>query len=88
PIREVNMIDRYSMGLFDLAAKAGIGRNKCLALVYHLGLQADPECFKEFRHKSIRYKGYSQRALQKVSEALLTLNLDQIWRSHLGTRPR
>ncbi len=41
-IREVNMMDRYSMGLFDLAARAGIGRNKCLALVHYMGLQADP----------------------------------------------
>jgi len=85
-IREVNMIDRYSMGLFDLAAKAGIGRNKCLALVHHLGLKTDPECFKEFCHKSIRYKGYSPKALQKIQEALPTLDLDQIWRNYSDAR--
>jgi hypothetical protein len=87
-IREVNMIDRYSMGLFDLADKAGIGRNKCLALVRHLNLQADPECFKEFRHKSMQYKGYSPRALQRINEALATLDLDQIWRNYLDARAR
>lgn len=87
-IREVNMIDRYSIGLFDLAEKAGIGRHKCLALIHHLGLQADPECFKEFRHKSIRYKGYSPKALQKINEALPTLDLDQIWRIYWDTRAK
>lgn len=85
-IREVNMIDRYSMGLFDLAARAGIGKNKCLALVHHLGLQADPECFKEFRHKSMRYKGYSPKALQKINEVLPNVDLDQVWRIYWDTR--
>jgi hypothetical protein len=85
-IREVNMIDRYSMGLFDLANKAGIGRNKCLALVHYLNLQADPECFKEFRHKSMQYKGYSPKALQRINEALPALDLDEIWRSYYSTK--
>ena len=85
-IREVNMIDRYSMGLFDLADKVGIGRHKCLALVHHLNLQADPECFREFRHKSMKYKGYSPKALQRINEALPTLDLEQIWRGYLDAR--
>lgn len=85
-VREVDMLHRYSMGLRELSDKSGLGRNKCLALVYHLELQADSECFKEFRHKSLRYKGYSQKALQKVQEALPNINLDQIWQDYLTTR--
>jgi len=85
-VREVNLLDRYSMGLYDLADKVGLGRNKTLALVHHLGLQADAECFREFRHKSIRYKGYSPKALQRIQEALPSLNVDQIWRGYRLSR--
>ena len=82
-IREVDLLDRYSMGLYDLADKAGIGRHKTLALVYYLRLQADAECFKEFHHKSLRYKGYSPKALQRIQEALPSVDLDQIWRDYV-----
>ncbi len=88
-VREVNMLDRYGMGLHDLAGRAGIGRNKCLALVYHLRLQEDPECFREFNHKSLRYKGYSQTALERVKQALPNVNLDDVWQEYLSAqRPR
>lgn len=85
-VREVNLLDRYSMGLHELAEKVGLGRNKTLALVHHLGLQADPECFKEFRHKSLRFKGYSPKALQRIQEALPNVDVDHIWQEYLGGR--
>jgi len=77
-VREVNLFDRYTMGLHDLADKVGLGRTKTLALVHHLGLQADPECFKEFRHKSLHFRGYSPKALQRIQEALPNIDIDHI----------
>lgn len=85
-VKEVNMLDRYSMGLHDLADTAGIGRNQCLALVHHLHLQEDSECFREFRRKSLRFKGYSQRALERVRQALPNVNLTQVWQEYLTAR--
>jgi len=85
-LREVNMLDRYSMGLRELADNTGIGRNKCLALVHHLGLQEDNESFREFRHKSLRYKGYSQKALDRIKEALPNVNLDNVWQDYVAAR--
>ena len=35
-VREVNLLDRYSMGLHDFANKARIGRNTMTKLVHHL----------------------------------------------------
>lgn len=81
-IREVNLLDRYSMGLFDLADKIGVGRNKTLALIHHLKLQEDPECFHEFRRKSFLAKCYSPKALEKLREALPNLNIEQIWQDY------
>jgi hypothetical protein len=87
-IREVNLIDRYSMGLYDLADKLGLGRNKTLALVQHLNLQNDPDCFREFRHRSMKYKGYSPKALEKLKDALPSIDIDDIWRKYLLRQKR
>lgn len=78
-IREVNLLDRYPMGLTQLASKLGVGRNKTLALIRHFNLQADPEYFMNLQRRSIHYKGYSSKALQKLQELLSKVDLDQIW---------
>lgn len=81
-VREINMLDRYSLNLTDLAEKIGIGRSKLLALIWHLDLQSDPECFKEFRRKSLILKTYSPKALDKIRESLPIVDLDQIWNNY------
>lgn len=81
-VREINLLDRYSMGRYDIADKLGIGKNKALALMYYLRIQEDPDCFHEFRHKSMRFKGYSLVALNKMKEALSSLDLDKIYQDY------
>ncbi len=83
-IREVNLIDRYSMGLFELSDKLDLGRNKTLALIQHLNLQNDSECFKEFKHKTLKYKGYSPKALEILKETKDSLSeegIEKIWQA-------
>jgi len=83
-VREVNLLDRYSMGITQIADKIGLGRNKTLALIMHVGIQEDPDCFKEFRHRTLRYKGYSPKALEKmleVTHSLSEADIEKIWKN-------
>jgi len=83
-VREVNLIDRYSMGLFNLADKLGLGRNKTLALIRHLNLQNNSEYFKEFKHGAMHYKGYTPKALEFLKETKDSLSdrgIDKIWQA-------
>jgi len=84
-IREVNPLDRYSMGLRQLAVHLELTEPRALALVKHLGIQADPDCFREIKVRSTTYKCYSPKALERLSAALKTVDMDRIWDQH---RPR
>lgn len=81
-IREVNYFDRFSMGLKDLAKKLGLGTNKTLALVKHLGLQDDSDCFRIIARKSVKFKCYSPKALEIINQALPNLDIEQVWQQY------
>ncbi len=83
--REVNMLDRYSMGLRDLATKLPITEPKTLALIRHLKLQENPECFTIVRVGNSEHKRYSENALQLLRAALREVDIDEVWNEH---RPR
>jgi hypothetical protein len=78
-IREVNLLDRYSMGLKQMAAALGLTPPKTLALVHELDLQADEECYKEIRVGKSVFKRYSPKALDRLREVLPGVDIRQVW---------
>jgi hypothetical protein len=55
---------------------------KTHALIFELNLQDDADCYRELRRKSQTFKGYSQKALHRLREALKTADMDGIWARH------
>lgn len=85
-VREVNLLDRYSMNLTALAQNLGLTPPKTLALVRCLNLQTDSDCYKEFcMGKSAVYKRYSPEALKKLGEALEHVDMEDVWQQY-GSR--
>ena len=91
-VKEINPLDKFTMGLKQMAEHCGLSMNKTKAMVLEFGIPDDPEAFREFRIGSQSHKRYSKRALD-----VLRLNLDQaaaIWekrRHQLGrtlSKPR
>jgi hypothetical protein len=88
-VRRVNELDVYNMGLTGVAEKVGLTMPRTLAAIRYLNLQADPECFKEFRIGSQHYRRYSQKAVAKLREEVPRLDMDQVWRAYgPGMGPR
>ena len=81
-VREVNLLDRYSTGLRDLSDKLGITRPMAVAMVYHLHIRDDPDCFREFRIGGTLHKRYSPKALEHLREALQTVDRKKVWREY------
>lgn len=81
-VKRVNELDYYSLGLHDIAEKIGLGPNKTLAIVKHLGLQNSPDHFKEVKLGNSRFKRYSAKALDKMAKELPGLDIDVIWEKH------
>jgi len=78
--QEINIWDKYNLGLVDLAKKTGVTRSRTLALVYELELQDDPECFKSLTRGASKFKGYSRKALARLTDALADgLDVEAVW---------
>ncbi len=81
-VKRVNELDFYSLGLKDIAGKIGLGSNKTLAVVKHLGLQDSEDYFKEVKIGKSPFKRYSKHALEKIKEELPKLDMNSVWERH------
>ena len=78
-VRRVDELGFYSMGAKDLAGKLSLTVPKFVAVVDHLDMRNDPDCYKEFRIGSGRFKRYSQTATGKIAAALENEGIESIW---------
>ena len=78
-IRRVNELDYYNLGANQLADNVGLTMPRTLAVVRYLGLQNNPESYKEFRIGKTSHKRYSRKAIERIREALNEESIDEIW---------
>ena len=84
-VREVDLLERYPLGLRQVAEQLGLTTPRALALIRHEGLQTDPACFREVRVGAASYKRYSPQALVRLRSALAAADMAAVWLQH---RPR
>jgi hypothetical protein len=77
--QEINLWDTFNLSRDDLASKLNLTGPKTLALIYDLGIQNDPKCYREIKRKKTVFKGYSKAALDKLRESLQSINLNEVW---------
>lgn len=80
-VRRVNELDFYNLGANQLADKVGLTVPKLLAVVAHLSIQDEPDCFKEITIGGTGYKRYSQQSILRIHDSLKNESLDDIWKS-------
>ena len=78
--REVNIFDKFNMGLYQLAKHVGVSAPRTLAMIREYGIEDDPECFRILKVRSQRIKGYSKKALDLLREKVDTV--EEVWRKH------
>lgn len=81
-IKRVNELDFYSLSPTELAEKIGLTRPKALALIIHLNLKTDAECFKEIQLGKVRTPRYSPKALDRLKKELPNVSMSDIWATH------
>lgn len=84
-VKRVDELGFYNLGAKELADKLGISMNKAIAVVDHLGLRSDKDCYKEFKIGKVAFKRYSQQAIDKLSECLKTTTAEAIWAARKKT---
>ena len=78
-LRRVDELGYYNLGATQLAEIVGLTPLKCRAVIDHLGLREDVECFKEFRIGKSTYGRYAPAAMRKINAALEAEPIEQIW---------
>lgn len=79
-VKRVDELGFYNLGARQLGENVDLTTPMLVAVVDHLNLQEDPECYKEFRIGKTVFKRYSQKAIPAIREGLKDTSVDEIWR--------
>jgi hypothetical protein len=78
-VKRVDELGFYSLGAKQLSEKVGVTMPKVVAVVDHLGIRKDQECYKEFKIGSVLHKRYSPKAIERITAAIADEGIDKIW---------
>ena len=81
-VKRVDELGFYNLGRDDLAKKVGLSGPKTTAVIRHLKLQEDDECYKLVTVGKSKFNRYSQKAITRIQEVLKKKTIEQIWQSH------
>jgi hypothetical protein len=81
-VKRVDELGFYSLGHHQLAEKVGLSPNKTTAVIAALHLRENPDCYKQIQIGRSTFNRYSQRAIEKIKEALKEKPIDQIWQEY------
>jgi hypothetical protein len=88
--REVNILDKFNLGLNQLADNLNLTAPKTNALIREFKITEDPESFREIAVGRSRYRRYSKKALDLLRTK--TGEADSVWMKHkaalTGSRSR
>jgi hypothetical protein len=87
-VKRVNELGFYNLGLNQVAEHINLTAPKALAVVRYSRLQDDADCFKVITLGTQDHKRYSQLALQKIKNALPSLDMEAVWEQYKPTRRR
>ena len=87
-VKRVNELDFYNLGRDQIAKKVGLSGPKATALIRHLHLEEDRDCFSEISIGRVFFKRYSQKALERLVEALKTVSMNEVWERHRPRKPK
>ena len=87
-IKRVNELGFYNLSPTQLAEKAGLSGPKMTALVRHLNLRSDPECFTEILIGKSKFNRYSQKAIDRIKKELPVVDMQKVWAQYRPKRAK
>jgi len=86
--RRVAETDFYNLGFKKLAGHftGTVTSARLRAVIDHIGLQADEECFKTILVNGVPHSLYSPKAIERLRHALPGLDVEEIWLEYKASR--
>ncbi len=78
-VHKVDSLGFYNLGRDQVAEHVGLTGPKTTALIRHLNLQDDADCFRRITIGKSSFDRYSQKAIERLSEAQKTVEIDEVW---------
>jgi len=78
-LKRVNELDYYNLGRDQLAKKVGLTGPKTSAVIHHLNLKEDIECFKRISVGNVHHERYSQKVIGLIKNAIADTPITEIW---------
>jgi len=87
-IKRVNELGYYNLSPTQLAENVGLSGPKTTALVRHLNLRSDPECFTEILIGKSKFPRYSQKAIDRIRKELPVVDMQKVWAQYKPKRTK
>ena len=81
-VRKVDHLGFYNLGRNQVAGQLNISGPKTTALIWHLKIKDDSECFRRITIGKSVFDRYSKEAVKQIHEAIKTLNIDEVWSAY------
>ena len=81
-IKRVDELGYYSLGRDQVAQKVGLSGPKATAMIWHLELKDNTDCFKEIRIGASRFGRYSIKAVAAIRKTLQDTNIEKVWAAY------
>jgi hypothetical protein len=87
-VHKVDSLGFYSLGRDQIATHLGLSGPRTTALIRHLKLQDDANCHRHITIGKASFDRYSQKALERMREALKTVQMDEVWLEYQSVQHR
>ena len=81
-VKRVNELDFYSLGRDQLANHLNLTGPRTTAMIRHMELQTDSDCYKRLQIGKSLFNRYSQKAIDRINAELKKVSIEEVWEKH------
>jgi hypothetical protein len=87
-VRKVDTLGFYNLGRDQVAKHLGLSGPKTTALIGYLKVKEDAECYRRITIGKTSFDRYSQKAIDRLREALRNVTMGDVWAEYQATLRR
>lgn len=87
-VQKMDALGFYNLGRDQVATHLKLSGPKTTALIRHLKIQDDADCYRRITIGKASFDRYSQKAIERMLEALKTVQMDQVWSEYQSRQRR
>ena len=78
-VHKMDSLGFYTLGRDQIAKHVGLSGPRTTALIRHLRIRDDVNCYRRITIGNTSFNRYSQQAIERMREAMETVQMDQVW---------